>query len=657
MKRNKIFKILQRLAVIVIICLAVQACSDYLDVVPDNVPTLDHAFSDRFSSEGYLFTCYSYLPRYGNMIEMPEFMGSEEFFTYESPLNQLDQTMIGLTLGRQNVGDPIGNTWDGNRYGQPLYKAIRDCNIFLENVDKPFDLQAYERDRWVAEVKFLKAFYHFYLMQCYGPIILMDENLPVSASPDEMREYRTPFDECVQYVSDLLDSAAVNLPLKITDRTNELGRATRPIALAVKAKLLTMAASPLFNGNSDYSGMIDNRGEKLFNTTYDQGKWIKAAQACKEAIDVAEEAGFQLLTDAEVQHLYNLNDTLQQQFDLRMILYQKWNSETIWGSVRGNYKGGDNGIQDLTGCKISVKEMSQVHVRQQVVPTFDLVEAYYSKNGVPINEDIQFDYINRYKTRPAGDQDKWYVRTGEETAILHYNREPRFYASIGFDRAIWWGNGSYEFKNEDYADDSKVRFIKGRGSETAGRSASDYYSATGYWAKKLNNPLDETPSGGGEDWGGEGSIPFPIIRLADLYLLYAETLNESTETPPTDAYVYLDRIRERAGLNGVIESWKNYSVSPEKPLSKDGLRSIIHRERQIELAMEGARFWDLRRWKEAEQAWSVNVRAWNTVGESTTDFYKQIILDQRVFTRKDYLWPIREYNLSVNKNLVQNYGW
>lgn len=657
MKRNKKSKIVQRLFLVILTCTLLQACNDYLDVVPDNVPTLDHAFADRFSCEGYLFTCYSYMPRYGNMIEMPEFMGSEEFFTYDSPLNRLDQTMIGITLGRQNVGDPIANVWDGNRYGQPLYKAIRDCNIFLENVHRPFDLQPYERDRWIAEVKFLKAFYHFYLMQSYGPIIIVDENYPVSASPEEMRAYRVPFDECVQYVSDLLDSAVVDLPLKITDRTTELGRATRPIALAVKAKLLVMAASPLFNGNGDYTGMIDNRGTKLFNTEYDQQKWVSAAEACKEAIDVAEEAGIRLLTSGGVQHLYNLNDTLSQQFDLRMILYQKWNSETIWGSVRGNYKGGDNGMQDLTGCKISTKEMSQVHVRQQVVPTFNLAEAYYSRNGVPIDEDIDFDYSNRFKTRVATEQDKWYIRSGEETAILHFNREPRFYASIGFDRAIWWGNGSYEFKDEDYADDSKVRFIKGRGGEVAGRSASDYYSATGYWAKKLNNPLDETPQGGGEDWAGEGSIPFPIIRLADLYLLYAEALNEANETPLAETYQYIDRIRERAGLDGVIESWRNHSVSPDKPLSKDGLRSIIHKERQIELAMEGARFWDLRRWKEAEQVWNENVKAWNTVGEGSSDFYKQVILDQRVFSRKDYLWPIRESDLSVNKNLVQNYGW
>jgi hypothetical protein len=633
------------------------SCSDYLDVVPDNIPTIDHAFADRHACEGYLFTCYSYLPRYGNVYETPDFMGSDELFTYDTPLNRMDRRMISLSLGFQNANDPFSNPWDGTQNAQPLYKAIRDCNIFLENVDKPYDLEEYERIRWEAEVKFLKAFYHFYLMQYYGPIIIVDENMPVSASIDEMCQYRVPFDECVSYVSNLLDTAASYLPLKITDRTNELGRATKPIALAVKAKLLTMAASPLFNGNNDYAEIIDNREVKLFNTEYDQQKWVKAAEACREAIASAEEAGFGLLYAGDIPQTYTLNDTLQQQYNLRMILFNKWNKEMLWGSVKGNYKSGDSGLQDVTGCKISSKEVSQTNVRQQMVPSFETVEAYYTKNGVPINEDKEFDYSGRFNLRKATEAYKWYIKTGEETVNLHFDREPRFYASIGFDRAIWWGNGSYEFDESKYNDDGIVRYIHGRGGETAGKTATDYYSVTGYWAKKLNNPLDETGDNAPDDWGGENSMPYPIIRMADLYLLYAEALNEASDAPPAEAYHFIDLVRERAGLEGVKESWQNYSTAPDKPLTKEGFRSIIHQERQIELSMEGPRFWDVRRWKEAEKLWNINVRTWNIYGETAEDFYKPIIVDKRVFTRKDYLWPIKEYNLSVNHNLVQNFGW
>jgi hypothetical protein len=204
-----------------------------------------------------------------------------------------------------------------------------------------------------------------------------------------------------------------------------------------------------------------------------------------------------------------------------------------------------------------------------------------------------------------------------------------------------------------------VRALGGGGEEIAGKSSSDYYSVTAYWAKKLNNPLDETGPDAGSDWGANGSIPFPIMRIADLYLLYAETLNEAnpSDAPPAEAYRYIDMVRARAGLNGVVESWRDYSSYPNKPLTKEGFRSIVHQERNIELAMEGQHIWDVRRWKEADEAWNVDVKTWNITGETVADFYKLITIDKRIFTRKDYLWPIREYNMSVNKNLVQNYGW
>src|SRR5690606_32063059 len=103
-----------------------------------------------------------------------------------------------------------------------------------------------------AEVKFLKAFYHFFLMKLYGPIAIVDENLPISATPEETQVYREPIDVCVDYIVGLLDEAIEDLPPVLNDPGLELGRITKTIALAVKAKVLVWAASPLFNGNPDY---------------------------------------------------------------------------------------------------------------------------------------------------------------------------------------------------------------------------------------------------------------------------------------------------------------------------------------------------------------------------------------------------------------------
>jgi hypothetical protein len=155
-------------------------------------------------------------------------------------------------------------------------------------------------------------------------------------------------------------------------------------------------------------------------------------------------------------------------------------------------------------------------------------------------------------------------------------------------------------------------------------------------------------------------FPFPVLRLADLYLMYAEALNESENTQAVrdQAIEYVDKIRTRAGLEGVAYSWSNFSNRSDKPENQDGLREIIRRERTIELAMEGKRFWDIRRWKQINEL-NNQPQGWNIQGETAEDFYKVIYIARTPvkFTVKDYFWPIKESDIVVNKNLLQNYGW
>jgi hypothetical protein len=148
--------------------------------------------------------------------------------------------------------------------------------------------------------------------------------------------------------------------------------------------------------------------------------------------------------------------------------------------------------------------------------------------------------------------------------------------------------------------------------------------------------------------------PFPLIRLADLYLMYAEALNEAGNAPSNEVYQYVDLVRRRSGLNGVMESWSSHSLNPDKPLTKAGMRDIIRRERMIELAFEGIRFWDLRRWKLAEQYMSQTIQGFNLRSD---DINQLIDIYQLRFEKKDYFWPIRQSVLLTNKNLVQNPGW
>ncbi len=240
------------------------ACNKFMDIVPDNIATIENAFTMRATAERFLFTCYSYMPEHGSLSANPAFTAGDEFW-FRLNFKDFDAPGRQIALGNQNVVEPYINCWQGIMQGKDLYEGIRQCNVFLENIPNVPDMTEGERTRWIAEAKFLKAYYHFWLFRMYGPIPLIRENLPVSAAPEQVQAERTPVDECVNYIVELLDEAAPGLPEKITDETAELGRITRCIALSVKAYVLVTAASPLFNGNSDYSQFANLDGTKLFN--------------------------------------------------------------------------------------------------------------------------------------------------------------------------------------------------------------------------------------------------------------------------------------------------------------------------------------------------------------------------------------------------------
>lgn len=620
------------------------ACNDYLDVIPDNLPTIDHAFTDRNSAETYLFTCYSYLPvnqiHRGRNVSL---MGGESWMVLYGDNYWFggDHRAHDIARGLQNSNTPLLNYWDGDNGGSNLFIAIRDCNIFLENAHKVIDLENYERIRWEAEVKFLKAFYHFFLLRMYGPVPIIKENLPVSADPDEVKVYREPVNEVVDYICELLDEAVEELPLKITNEIQEMGRVTQPMALALKAKAKMLMASPLFNGNDRYKNMVDNRGVRLF-PDYDAERWNEAVRACKDAIDSAHEAGHEL-------HYYKgylpVSDRTRYKLNLRYAVTEKWNPEIIWGTTVN-----DSDIQGACMVRTRSNEVSNVAVIATIAPTLDAVERFYTRRGVPIAEDkIWIEngrYDERYKTEVAGESEEYLLKDGYTTAKLHFDREYRFYASLIFDGCIIYGNGVTDDNS------SSITYGQMKRKQYGGQLSADCFSITGYTPKKLVNP-ESAVSG---DNFSRKRYSFPIIRLADLYLMYAEALNE-TGADKDEILRWVDLVRERSGLEGVADSWSNYSTYPEKPNSEQGRRSIIRQERLIELAFEGETHWDIMRWCEADDYRNRPVRGWNAKGETSDEYYMETFIAYPSFTTKDYFTPIKKSSLNVNSNLVQNYGW
>lgn len=631
-----------KLILLSILFVATTSCDDYLDVVPDNIATIDNAFSNEFEAYKFLTTCYSYMPNYGSTTNNPAFYCGDEAWLPEASLNEQMVKAWYVARGSQRVTDPYLNYWGGDEGGTDLYGAIRDCNIFIEKVNKVLGLEVEKRDRWIAETKVLKAYYHFWLLRMYGPIILIKENLPVDTDSGELFKERSSVDECFEYIISLIDEAESDLPLTIDNRVEELGRLSKPAALALKARILLEAASPLFNGNSDFASLKNLDGKQLFNSNPDPNKWQLAKDACDSAIVVAELANHALFDMDDYISPYVINDTLRRNSALRSAVTERYNKEIIWGCS----KSWSADMQNRSFARLESGYYNQV-CRSNLAPTMRIAEQFYTDNGVPIDEDTSWDFANRYEIQQSDEDTRYFVNKGSSTVKFHYNREPRFYSTLGFDRGVWYGSGKYN--------ENDLHYVKAKFGEPANQYNSIDYSITGYWAKKLVNI--QTIVNSSKNGLSEKRYAFPIIRMSDLYLMYAEAANEVADAPTQDIYDAVNKVRERAGLPTVENSWTNFSRNPTKYTTKDGMRDIIHGERLIEFAMEAKRYWDIRRWKKAVEYFNRPIIGWDLLQKDTKAFYQKKVLYMQEFKVRDYFWPIKEYQLTINPKLVQNIGW
>ncbi len=653
-------------------------CNKFLDILPDDKPILEDAFKDKFNTEKYLFTCYGSLPNFVSPTSTLGISGGGDIIYNEmntgSGLSAGPPGVMMAFLKGNNVTNPYANFWDGlNGASENIWQGIRHCNVFLEHIEVenggPRDLEEYLRKQWIAEVKTIKAYLHFYLLQLYGPIPIVDKVIPISAKGDELAIYREPVDKVVDYIVSTLDDALESLPsLNELDVVSEYGRFTKTIALAIKAKTLVLVASPLFNNNNYYSGYKDGRGVELFPVGDRQERWERALAACDDAVRSAEADGAHILitTDGGSNAIRginstNINDTTKAMVSLRQAVTESWNPEVIWAVNESTT------LLQRWSTMLSNAEFFNIagsggpDLGQRHGPTLNVVELFYSANGIPIEEDADWEnngwYKNRYNTQlPDAEHSKYFIKQGQETAILHFNRSLRFYASVGFDGGIWEGR---ERSLSEASFPNMMRYM-GSGFKHAERGFG--YPYAGYLAKKLSH-LKTTYTETRATLVRE-DYSFPVIRLADLYLLLAESLNEvggpaKTDSKGQDAFFYLDIIRARSGMEGVMESWNKYALPAykSKPNDVSGLRDIIHRERLNELAFEGSFYYDVRRWLKAEGMFNQPILGWNKDGDNKADFYNIRVLLQSRFSMKDYLMPIRTSTLLQNRSLVQNPGW
>ena len=630
-------------------------CNGFLNVVPDDgLPSIETAFNLRSSAIKYLATCYSYMTLDGSMGNDPALLGSDELWDLygRTTTNRSDRvpfTMSYIARGNMSANTVYANDWAS------MYEGIRCCDIFVDNIHRVPDMGDSEKAQWIAEVTFLKAYYHFNLVRKWGPVPIIRESLPIDSSVDEVRVHRDNIDDCLNFILELLDKAMPDLPL-VNPSVDEYGRINQAICASFKAKVAVYAASPLFNGNSEQAALVDTDGTtRLFPEKTDDEKlarWTAAMEACREAIAVCDEANISLYEGDDIT--YRMTDSLKTTLTLRNAFNQKWNSELIWGNTQSPSGTMNmyhklcmpilNGYTDMLGGYMFIG-----------VP-LKIAEQFYTVHGLPIANDSEWANINPMDLRVGDDQHSYYICKGRKTVKLNFDREPRYYASLGFDGGNWLGQlGNYnDLKPED------VHFVACRMGGTHAKRGSQTGPVTGFLPKK-HFPIQATWTGPNSFTGaGTTWYPWPMIRLSDLYLLYAEAINEA-EGPngahSEDLFKYLNLVRERARIPDVKAAWDTYSNSPGYYGTKVGMRAIIHRERLNELAFEGQRFWDLRRWKEAPAEYQKGIYGFDVTSAKEEDYYVKKFLYEQKFGLKDYFWPIPTSYIEVNPNLVQNIGW
>jgi hypothetical protein len=253
-------KRLIKITLIALSLLHASSCTDYLDIVPDNTVTLEDYFERRAMAWNALCKVYSYLPQdylshYTSWSLGDEWMGQIEMETSEYAI-----VATRIMRGLQNANNPALGHWTGTAGGRPLYQGIRSANTFLEYIDMAEDMTEQEIKEWKAQVKFLKAYFHFLLLRQYGPVVIMDNIVPLDALSEDLFQKRSKVEDCFDYIIRLMNEAIPDIGETVDE--NELGLLTRSGAVAIKARVMLFRASPFFNGNAEYYGdFFDFDGE------------------------------------------------------------------------------------------------------------------------------------------------------------------------------------------------------------------------------------------------------------------------------------------------------------------------------------------------------------------------------------------------------------
>ncbi|MDP4184870.1 MAG: RagB/SusD family nutrient uptake outer membrane protein [Bacteroidota bacterium] len=607
----------------ILILFAFSSCENYLDQTPQGLLSQEVVFDNPKTIKKWISNCYSYIPVnhltigycwYGdNPIGQSGWNAMSDELDYAGNFGGAGGYWCSaIQQGNWNASTPTSAQCN---YWTYFYRAIRQIHVFLNSVHATGEFKEADVEKAKLEVRFLRAYYYAYLIQVYGPVPLILDEVSFSEKGDFQR---TPYDQIVDWLDKELKDIADKLPLTVDDKNWYYGQPTKGAALAVRARMLLYAARPLFNGNSDFASLKNSDGTALFNPTYDKNKWKKAADATKDLFDLGV---------YDLNKNYNDNGTIDPYMSLINTFFNSKNKEIIFART-------DNLMNDNwdSFCTPPTSDPADWNALGFLAITQEAVDAFYTKNGLDIKEDPAYSESGFSTTDHIAANTKWEDVSGSPgllapagTFNMYINREPRFYVDVMF-------NGQVCPQSKQIVD-------------FASWGGEWYHNQTGYTPRKMVDPTYNSIN------KATYYRPVVLYRLAEFYLSYAEALNEF-DPGNSDILKYVNLVRERAGIPGLPSSLLSDPIK---------MREAILRERQVELFCESQRYFDITQWKKGVEILNKDFHSMNisTVVDApaTPEFYQRIAYETRVYKKHFSLFPIPFDEINKNKKLVQNPVW
>lgn len=516
-------------------------------------------------------------------------------FTFDMCSDIADGTSPWVDISR---GSSFASNSSGvQNHWQYLYELVHRANTVIRNV-ATMPISQETIDRVTGEAKFLRAMAYFRMLNCWGGVPYYDESCDINNEFANLDSPRSSADEIRGHILDDLNDAIEKLPVRWDDA--DLGRAIKGAAYALRGKVY------LYNRQWDEAA--SDFEEIVYNRTNDYG------YALHDSYD-------------NLFRLYNGAHSNEMIFSIQ--------------SIDGNTSGYALDIVSYFGNKSTMRLIAG----NAIVPSTTLADMYENTDGSPFDWDDVFPGFNagdetfrRKCLSVAIDQSSTVVTSTldcDTTKVMdaYRLRDPRLCLNIITPYSHYLGTDAASSpmdKQFVLADPTKggapmeaMAFI---------RNSEGWNSY--FWRKWI-------PTGNLDGyWGEYNRTPyeFPLIRLGDVILMLAEAYNEKGETDK--AVTEVNKIRERVGMPGLNSGATWLAVG-----SKEEMAERIMRERAFELAGEGQRYWDLRRWGKLKES-----------VKNATDIYGNLMYT-RSYQERHELWPIPLVELDRNKNLTQNTGW